>query len=325
MEVVNATDNEFFDWGSMEDDKEKTVNPSADCDADSSAATSIGESWSRQISDTSSTWKSLQFGHHDDRREGVRSDSLDSSTTGTSMQENSDSDSEMVASGGASEQKEFLDLDDILTIDVPEHEASDHSTIELEASLAIENLKNEAFSQEIVGRDTSTSHVAVAQKEAAKGKDRAAQIQAKWEQMQKRQRDHPPPKQIFNSNRQKLLELVDDLNAVFSKPAFQSRLRSILQEERSKHNLPPNAPLGFVQGWQDLVRSVHSAILPTYGFGSYGTDLGYYSMLLAMEPYCFDEHLIAGLATTDRLLALPQDSTLHNLLDTAEKFLPATG
>lgn len=237
--------------------------------------------------------------------------------------------------GCIEEENEFLDLDDILAIDVPKHEATEYSTIELEANLAIEDMFNSAmdgtaFAHEIVQSDTSASHVAVAQQDAAKGgasetgtrKDRAAQLQAKWDQMEKRQRDHPPPKKAFDSNKQKLLELADDLNEAFSEDAFQWHLHIILRQAREEKKLPPDALVGFVQGRQDLVRAVHTKILPTYGYGSCGHALGYYSMLLDMEPYCFDRDVVGRLATTDTLLSLPANSSIYEVLDTAEKFLP---
>lgn len=342
MEVISTTDDQFFDWVSMVDRKVDKAKLSVDSDADSSAATSVGDPWSRQTSDTSSASKSPPFGYHDDRKEGIYVDSLDLSTAETSTQEDIDSDSEMRLSGGLSEQNEFLDLDDIFAIDVPKHEASEYSTIELEASLAIEDLKNAAMDGHVF---SPALDVAIAQQEAAekeqipgmenhvlsvardtiKPKDRAAQLRAKWEQMQQRQRDHPPPKKAFDANKQKVLELADDLNEAFGQDVFQLRLHRFLREARSKQNLPPKAPLGFVQGRQDLVSSVHSKILPTYGYGSYGSELGYYSMLLAIEPYCFDRDVVGRLHTTDAFLGLPPNSTIYDVLDTAEKFLPVIG
>lgn len=403
MEVINTTDDKFLDWVWVVEDEVDSAQPSFDCGTGSSAAASFGDPWSRPISDTSSAWKSPPLGDHDDRKEGARSDSLDSSTAETSMAQecisdpslawksqplgehddqkdgarsdspdsdtstqedtDSDSDAETMPSGGASEQNDFLDLEDIFAIDVPRHKASEYSSVELEASLAIEDLKNaaingHAFTQEIVDPvQTPAAHRAIEQHQnrrytwssqminllpqqkdaeganhvlsvaraTTKRSDRAAQLEAKRQQIEKRHRDDPPPKKSFASNRQKLLELADDLNAAFCLPEFQRRLYRVLAEARRKQYLPPGAPLGFVQGRQDLVRSVHSQILPVYGYGSYGNELGYHSMLLAMEPYCFDNALLERLAATDRLLGLPPNSTIYDLLDTSEKFLPVIG
>lgn len=164
---------------------------------------------------------------------------------------------------------------------------------------------------------TSTGSVADQLRAIATPKDPFSQMTAKWVQLSKRRRDQPQDPEVYEMNKKKLLQLADELNDAFGEEHFQQGLQNLLEVFWWRQGLPHGTPVAYIVGRQELVRSVHNKILPKYG---YTGDLGFYSMLLALEEYCDDDEMLGKMLQTDKLLLLPTSSTLCAVFDAVEKF-----
>lgn len=149
-------------------------------------------------------------------------------------------------------------------------------------------------------------------------KDCFTPVVDRWEQLRNMRREQPSEQVHFETNRKKLMQLADDLNEAFGKDTFQSKIQSVMMEEKKRLDIPPEKPMAYVRGRKELVRSVHNKILPAYG---YSGKLADQSVLLSLGPYCDDDEMLGKMRRTDELLGLPPCATLIAILAAAEKVL----
>lgn len=195
--------------------------------------------------------------------------------------------------------------------------ANDSDTL-LPSDRMLEQLVAESVSRAgMFKAPTSTDSVADQFRAIATPKDPFSRMTAKWVQLSKRRRDQPQDPEVYEMNKKKLLQLADELNDAFGEEHFQQGLQNLLEVFWWRQGLPHGTPVAYIVGRQELVRSVHNKILPKYGFTG---DLGFYSMLLALDEYCDDDEMLGKMLQTDKLLLLPTSSTLCAVFDAVEKF-----
>lgn len=300
---------------SMVGDKVVKDKRSLDNDSVSCATTSVGDARSRRNSSLSSAPHPSTLGSLSEHNETCDLHlKFDFSAAEEAVQKEVDLlDLHDMFARATSEESSFMDLDDILATEKPKIDLPVLTVLDVNAE--VEKLRARTTDWKPFQQDVLSTALA-----AAKPKDRVAQIMDKWEQLDKRRSERPS--QHDDANKQKLLEMADELRDAFSDDSFQAELQGLLSAARQRQGLPPGEPVGWVKGRRELVRGVHRKILPMYGYGGVGSELGVHSMLLAFEPYCDDFAVLRHLAATDEMLGLLPNSTLYQVLDTTEMFKP---
>lgn len=265
----------------------------------SAAATSVGEPFSRQTSEESTltsmpAWSPLL--DRDLNEPGVPPMSLEKMILEEPLQEEFNLEGlDDILAEGAAEGCAFMDLDDIFA---------------------------DGKSPAVLSLDEDTATGSIQELNALKRSVGSKRIEYLAKLMEKRNQLGARQQARSEENRQRVLEMMDDLNAAFGEYNFQRKLQDALAAERQLPSSADDGALGFVSGRQSLVLGVHRKILRRYGYGAAGTQLGVYSMLLSLEPYCQESEMLEKLAKTDELLGLPEDATLYDIFDAVDQFLP---